>query len=118
MRGLKPALSKPWAVALGCRQADPDKRSKIANHDWRYNSQDGVKPNLPPPTEQAQKPPRCQEKRLKHEPMLNNLSADKESGRHVCRIFIEGRVVGLGPHSMPRGSRYARGPSGKTLGGL
>ncbi|CAE7194651.1 unnamed protein product [Symbiodinium sp. CCMP2592] len=39
------------------RQADPDKRSKIANHDWRHNSQ---------------------EKRLKHEPMLNNLSADKE----------------------------------------
>jgi len=39
------------------RQSDPDKRSKIANHDWRYSSQ---------------------EKRLKHEPMLNNLSADKE----------------------------------------
>ena len=25
-----------WSLA---RQADPDKRSKIANHDWRYSSQ-------------------------------------------------------------------------------
>lgn len=39
------------------RQADPDKRMKIANHDWRYSSQ---------------------ERRLKHEPMLHGVTADRE----------------------------------------
>lgn len=39
------------------RGADPDKRMKIANHDWRYSSQ---------------------ERRLKHEPMLHGVTADRE----------------------------------------
>lgn len=39
------------------RQADAEKRMKIANHDWRYSSQ---------------------ERRLKHEPMLHGVTADRE----------------------------------------
>jgi len=42
---------------LMARGADPDKRMKIANHDWRYSSQ---------------------ERRLKHEPMLHGVTADRE----------------------------------------
>ena len=39
------------------RQPDVEKRMKIANHDWRYSSQ---------------------ERRLKHEPMLHGMAADRE----------------------------------------
>ncbi|CAJ1392025.1 unnamed protein product [Effrenium voratum] len=42
---------------LPARQADADKRMKIANHDWRYTAQ---------------------ERRLKHEPMLHGVAADRE----------------------------------------
>jgi hypothetical protein len=63
---------------FSARQVDPHKREKIANHDWRHNSQ---------------------ERRLKHEPLMTNamggdrelypyLGGDKDAELEASKLFL------------------------------
>ena len=100
-------LIQATMLAILSRQADADKRMKIANHDWRYTAQEratGI-PSFPffgtsrvgsfsgnnlymvqlfNPHERLRVSldvvQTSQERRLKHEPMLHGVAADRECG--------------------------------------
>lgn len=78
---------------LSARQVDPHKREKIANHDWRHNSQ---------------------ERRLKHEPLMSNamggdreiypyLGGDKDAELEASKLFLRSMASSSRPNKS-RGS--------------